>query len=205
MSSASSTIIKDIDGMRASGLASLAFFYCDFRDDEKKGRRGLLSSLLSQLCEQSDSYCEILSDFYSKHRDGLQYPSDDALTQCLKAMVKCPGQAPIYVVVDAVDECPNTSGTPSPREKVLSVVEELVGLHIPNLRLCITSRPEPDIETVLEPLKPCSFSLQDQDGQNQDIIDYITSRVDTDPKMRRWRAEDKELVIGTLSQRAGGM
>jgi hypothetical protein len=161
MSSASSTIIKNIDGMRASGLASLALFYCDFRDDEKKGRRVLLSSLLSQLCGQSDFYCETLSNFYSKHRDGLQDSSDDALTQCLKVMVECPGQAPIYVVVDTVDECPNTSGTPSPREMVLSIVEELAGLRIPNLRLCITSRPEPDIETVLGPLTPCSFSLQD--------------------------------------------
>jgi hypothetical protein len=56
---ASSTIVEDIDAMRKAGLASLAFFYCDFREDQKKDLRGLLSSLLVQLCHQSDSYCDI--------------------------------------------------------------------------------------------------------------------------------------------------
>ena len=36
-------------------------FYCDFREDQKKDLRGLLSSLLVPLCHQSDSYFDILS------------------------------------------------------------------------------------------------------------------------------------------------
>jgi len=59
----SSSVIQDIDSMRKFGLASLAFFYCDFREEQKKDFRGLLSSLLVQLCHQSDSYCDILSYF----------------------------------------------------------------------------------------------------------------------------------------------
>ena len=53
---ASSGIIEDILTLQKSGLASLAFFYCDFRDDQKKDQRGILSSILVQLCEQSDAY-----------------------------------------------------------------------------------------------------------------------------------------------------
>jgi hypothetical protein len=50
-------------------------------------------------------------------------------------------------------------------------------------------------------------SLHDQTGQKQDISDYIRSVVysDSEPIMRRWRTEDKELVIETLSDRANGM
>ena len=62
---ASSAIIEDIRPLQKSGLASLAFFYCDFRDDQKKDCRGLLSSLLVQLCEQSNAYSATLSDFYA--------------------------------------------------------------------------------------------------------------------------------------------
>ena len=62
--------------MRKAGLASLAFFYCDFREDRKKDSRGLLSSFLVQLCHQSDSYFDILSNFYSEHYEGLRLPSD---------------------------------------------------------------------------------------------------------------------------------
>src|ERR1700733_7686666 len=70
----SSTIIGDIDDMRKAGLASLAFFYYDFREDQKKDLRGLLSSLLVQLCHQSDSYSDILSELYSEHANGSRHP-----------------------------------------------------------------------------------------------------------------------------------
>jgi hypothetical protein len=201
----SSKIIETIDGMRKSGMASLAFFYCDFRDDEKKDRRGLLSSLLFQLCGQSNSYSNILSDFYSEHGNGSQDPSDAALAQCLKEILRCAGQLPIYIVVDALDECPNARGTPSPRRRVLMLVEELVGLHLPNLRVCVTARSEADIEIALNRLMSHSISLHNEDGQRQDILDYISSFINSDLEMGRWRMEDKELVIRTLLERAHGM
>jgi len=73
--------------MRRSGLASLAMFYHDFRDNQKKDLRGLLSSILFQLCDQSDSYHIVLSKFYSTHRDGTQSPNDDALADGLDDVV----------------------------------------------------------------------------------------------------------------------
>ena len=45
-------------------------------------------------------------------------------------MVSLPGQGPIYIIVDALDECPNFLGRPSARE-VLEFVEELVSLKLP--------------------------------------------------------------------------
>src|SRR6266576_3909296 len=99
---ASSAIIEDIRTLQKSGLASLAFFYCDFRDDQKKNVRGLLSSLLVQLGEQSDAYSAILSDFYAVHCRGSQHASDDGLSECLKDMLKLPKQAPVHIVIDAL-------------------------------------------------------------------------------------------------------
>ena len=203
--SASSTIIEDIDGMRKCGLASVAFFYCDFRDDRKKDRRGLLSSLLVQLCEQSNSYCDILSDFYLANRRGSQYPGDDALLQCIIQILKLSGEAPVFVIVDALDEMPNTTGMPSPRDEVLNFVEELVSLRIPNLRICVTSRPESDIQLVLDDISFRSISLHSESGQLQDIAEYIKSVVNTDSMMRRWKVADKDLVIDALTKRANGM
>jgi hypothetical protein len=114
---ASSAIVEDIRTLQKSGLASLAFFYCDFRDDQKKGQRGLLSSLLVQLCEQSDAYSAILSDFYVAHGRGSQHASDSELLGCLKDMLKLPGQAAVHIVIDALDECPISTGLPTPRGK----------------------------------------------------------------------------------------
>ena len=202
---ASSTIIENIKSMRKSGLASLACFYCDFREDEKRGLRGLLSSLLVQLCHQSDSYSQILSSLYSEHANGSQHPGNDDLIRCLKDILRVQGQAPVYLIVDGLDECSNTPDTPSPREKVLMLFEELVNLRLGNLRICVTSRPEIDIKVALEPLIFRSVSLHDESEQRKDIGDYIRSIVDTDPKTRRWKAADKALVIDVLIKKSDGM
>jgi hypothetical protein len=71
----------------------------------------------------------------------------------------------------------------------------------------VASRPELDIRDVLEPLTSESLrvSLHDEKGQKEDILNYITKVVDTDPNMRRWREKDKKLVIKTLSEKADGM
>ena len=105
--------------------------------------------------------------------------------------------------MDALDECPNTTGTPSARDEVLDFVEDLVMSDLSNLFLCITSRPEQDMQTVLNPLTSasCRVALHDECGQKEDIYNHIRSFVSADRAMRRWREEDKELVINTLSGR----
>jgi hypothetical protein len=200
----SSTIIEDIRAMRKAGLASSAFFYCDFREDRKKELRGLLSSFLVQLCHQSDSYFDILSNFYSEHDKGLRPPSDDALVGCLKDLLKLPGQAPVYLIVDALDECPSPSIVRSPRAKVLSFIEELVTARILNLRVCVTSRPEPDIKDALDPLIFRSVSLHDEGGQKTDIEDYIKSVINT-RTTKRWKEEHRKLAIDVLTEKSNGM
>ena len=206
MTSFSSAIIQDIDDMRKRGLASLAFFYHDFNEDRKRNLRGLLSSVLVQLCHQSDSYSDLLSKFYLRHASGSQDPSDDELVGCLKDVLMLTGQAPVFIIVDALDECSDTSDKPSPREEVLEFVEELVKSGVPNLRICVTSRPEIDITAVLGCLTSCSVSIHSEKGQIQDIANYIKWAVNEDPKNRkRWKPEDKKLVIDVLTKNANGM
>jgi len=120
-------------------------------------------------------------------------------------MIRSSEQTPIYLVLDALDECPNTTRIPSPREKVLALVKKLVNSNLPNLHLCITSRPEIDIWTFLEPLTSNRISLHDQSGQKKDIVDYVNSVVHSDKNMRKWPEEDKNVVIDVLSVRAHGM
>jgi hypothetical protein len=202
---ASSSVIEEVDDMRKKGLASFAFFYCDFRDDNKKDLRGLVSSLLVQLCGHSDPNSTILSEFYSAHDDGSRQASDGALIKCLGDILKTPGQAPVYIIIDGLDECPNTSGMPSSREKVLKFLKELLKFNLESLHICVTSRPEVDITDALDPFSFNTVSLHDESGQRQDIVNYINSVVYTDEKMKRWRMEDKELVIDVLTSKAAGM
>jgi hypothetical protein len=167
---------------RLGPLLDLAYFYFDFKDTAKQDSRALLSSLLVQLSDRSDQFCDVPLELYSAHKDGSEKPSNASLARFLKNMFAIAGQVPIYLVIDALDECPNTIGVPSSRDKVLDLVEEFAELRHPNLRLCMTSRPEFDICTVLEPLATQQLSLQDESGQRQDIIYYVTSVVRSEPR-----------------------
>jgi hypothetical protein len=201
----SSSIVEHLMALRDAGLASMGYFYFDFRDENKRSRDNLIRSLLFQLSAQSDHLSDILSHLHSAHEKGKEKPNDVTLTRCLKEMLSLPDQGPIYLILDAVDECPDSSGMPSAREEVLKLIEELVGLRLPNLHLCVASRPEVDIRSTLEGLTNVSVSLHEQSGQRKDIVDYINSVVYSDAKMRRWQEKVKKLVVETLTGTADGM
>ena len=183
----------------------MAYFYFDFRDVDKQKLGNLLPSLLIQLSAQSDPCCDILSRLYSAHKRGVQKPSDRAMVECLKEMLALEAQGPTYIIMDALDECPIASTIPSPREEVLEFVDELVRLQLPNVHICVTSRPEHDIQAVFNHLTLRAVSLHDESGQQEDIANYVASFVHTDRMVRRWREEDKDLVIKILLEKADGM
>jgi hypothetical protein len=198
-----SAVIEDIEDKHAIGLAKTAYYYFDFRDSKKQDRYGLLSSLVLQLSAESDSCSNILSKLYSGN-NRVRKPTIIALKNCIKEMLSQPGQGPIYIVVDGLDECPNSSGMLSARREVLELIKELVDLKLPNVHICVASRPEMDIRMVLESLEPLKIFLDDEIGQMDDIIAYIKHMVHSN-SMPEWTEEDQSLVINTLSQNANGM
>ena len=203
--STSSAIIQDITALRKAESASMAYFYCDFRDEDKQNHCSILLSILFQLAAQSNICFDLLFQLYSKHSQGSQTPNDSDLIKCLNDMLSFPNQDPVFLIVDALDECPDNTGLPSSQEQVLDLVKHLFGLCQNNLHICVTSCPEIDIMTTLKPLTSLHVSLHEQSGQKKDIIKYVSSVVYLDTKMQRWHEEDKRLVIETLSERADGM
>ena len=147
------------------------------------------------------------SKIYVKHARSPCRLQDRILVECLNGLLQLPGLAPVYIIVDGLDGCqatPCISGIPAPREKVLSLIRQLVE-SFPNLHVCVTSRPEIDIKNILDPLLSHSVSLHDESGHKGDIENYIKLVVNTHPKNRGWKAEDKQLVIGVLTEKANGM
>ena len=193
--------------MRVAGLAMLAYYYFDSRDSKKQDLYGLLSSLLSQLSAESDSYLDILSKLYSYSASGTRKPSSRAASLCLTDMLKSSGQGRVYIIIDALDECPatNVSGRPSAREEVLELINEVASSKFPNVHLCVASRPEIDVVRFLRPLKPLEISLHDEVGQQNDVVRYIKSTVLSNSKTKGWNDEESQLIIDTLSNGANGM
>ena len=207
MLTVSSTIIQELEAMCEAGQASMCYFYFDFRNINKQHLNDLIPSLITQLSTHSEPLHDVLLRLYVAYNYGMKQPSDVVFAECLTEMLMLQDQPPIYLIVDALDESPDTSGIPSPRERILQLLKELVELQLSNIHICVTSRPEIDIKHVIEPLTSLRVSLHDQSGQKKDIEAYVRSVVysDSEPIMRRWRTEDKEHVIQTLSERADGM
>jgi hypothetical protein len=196
------TIVPEVKALPQADTGSIliAYFNCDFRDSAKQDVHDVLTSLLAQLC-QADTFSRILFDLYSKH----QQRDDDALAQCLRLMLQLPGQPPVYLILDAIDECPNIASIVSTCDRVFELIEELVGLHLTNLRICLTSRPETNIQAFLRSLASHTVANHEESGLKMDMTNYIRSVIRSDQNMQKWKAEDKQLVINTLSKRAEGM
>ena len=201
----SAAIIQHIMILHDAGSATLTYFYFDFRDEEKQNVRNAVTSILVQLSSSSKHCCDILYRLYSAHGKGTRQPSNEILINRLKEMLTVTArQKPIFIIMDALDECPD-DGTPTPREEVLNLVMVLVRLQLPNLHLCATSRPEIDIQTMLKPLAVNTVSLHDEAKQKLVIANYVNSVVSSDVRMSKWRDEDKKLVAKELSEQADGM
>ena len=174
--------------LRNARQATLAYFYFDFRDkDKKQDFRNFVTTLLVQLSAYSSPCCKIISRLYSSHGKGRQQPSNSALTNCLWEVLSVATQQPVYIIVDALDECPNCFGLPTPRKVVHSLLEDLVRLGLPNLHICVPSRPEADIQKALEPLPYSGISHHDAAGQMKDISNYVSGAVYSG---KMWRLRD---------------
>ncbi|KAN0141995.1 hypothetical protein V8E53_000457 [Lactarius tabidus] len=198
-----SAIIQYIIVQRDAGRATLTYFYFDFRDEEKQNVRNVIKSLLIQLSTYSNPCCEIIHRLYSTSVKGMQQPRYDILIDCLKEMLFIVSPHPTFVILDALNDCPD-SGTPTPREEVLQFVKNLVQLQLPNLHICVTSRLEIDIQAELEPLGVHAISLHEETRQKHLIANYVDSVVSTDERMKQWREEDKNIVAEELSESAHG-
>ncbi|EMD34301.1 hypothetical protein CERSUDRAFT_75873 [Gelatoporia subvermispora B] len=149
---------------------------------------------------------QLLSGLWSSHSSGSQQPNERDLLQCLKTMLELLSDQDLYVIIDALDECPDDSlEEHSKRHGVLKLICEIIGWGSQNLHMCVSSRPEPDIRAALEALSPCAVSLHAEDGQAHEISAYVSSVIESQSAFQRWKPQDRALAIARLSEKANGM
>jgi len=200
-----SAVIESLREEYKDGSGTIAYFYIEFGDLPKRRVRNLISSLLIQLAAQSDTRCKVLHDLYSKHGDGVRQPTDEALLESLKDMLKVSTQGPTFLIIDGLNE---VLPSEQPQFEVIKVIESLVGLGLPDLRIWATCLaiidPEVEEPLALEPIASHSLCLHETKGHLDDIVFYIDWCIKENKRMKRWRHEDKVDTIQTLSKKGGG-
>lgn len=173
----------------------IAFFYFTFNDSSKQDESAMLRALLLQLSGQlSDSQTD-LARLHDSSRTVV--PSPVVLVAYLQRLIQKFDQ--VYILLDALDEIPRYGQ----RDRVLDTVQTMRKWLIPGLHLLITSRDEPDIRGSLSPAGHDEVVMKNA-GINQDITNFISRQINTDPKLQKWRAHH-DRIQQALAGRAHGV
>lgn len=179
--------------------SAIAYFYFDFNDAMKQKAHSCLSSILAHLCAKVNDIPGELETLYNRYYGTKQKATTAELIPLLKAMATTYTFDDIYIVLDAVDECPKGEE----REGLLDLIAEIRSWTDSRCHLLISSREELDIKRILTPLLTIpAMSLQGPDVAS-DIELYISSQLTG--RLANFSDEVQAKIKITLSRGANGM
>jgi ankyrin repeat domain-containing protein 50 len=184
-------------------LAVVAYWYFTFTDSEKQNVASMLCSLVRDIFSNRLDTPVKFQDAVEMANNGLQRPSTKALTELLKAVVRDFGT--VYLVVDAVDECPKFDGE---RAKLLKLLYEVFSWRFDQLHIFVTGRREVDILDAFDEM-PRQFGylqvINAQGAQWQRDIELFLMHRLQDSKFSSWNWDMRNKVKSKLVSRARGM
>ncbi|KAG1886753.1 hypothetical protein F4604DRAFT_1285484 [Suillus subluteus] len=205
-----SAVIDEIQGSGEAELQTLAFFYCNFRDDRTTNAAAVLRSLIVQLLQQSkDDWItkigekqesnttgdlDSLRNLRQQQHDAKPHPTDLGFLRKLLVEASTLVRRPV-LVIDALDESKDYT----------DLIGYLANLaEDARLRLFVTGRSEPDIQKAFHDLP--TVSLKDSAEQMKaDICAHITEQLKTQKKLSRLSDELKKTILEKLLEKAEGM
>ncbi|KAK1754032.1 hypothetical protein QBC47DRAFT_414936 [Echria macrotheca] len=178
----------------------LAYFYFDFQRPEEHGIECLLGCLLRQTSAKEPVIPKPVELLYDKHGKAGHRPSAQELEMALIDVVKGLHKD-IYIIIDALDEAPESNGK---RGTVLKLLARLATSPCSNLHLLATSRNEIDIRSCIGPLSGNGISIEDS-VVDADIRKYVMSSITEDDRMSKLAPGLKDLIVSRLAEGANGM
>ncbi|KAG1751894.1 hypothetical protein EDB19DRAFT_1206608 [Suillus lakei] len=205
-----SAVIEELQGSGEARQQTLAYFYCNFRDDRTTSAAAVLRSLIVQLLRQSkddwitnigeepesnaEGDLDSLRKLWKHQSKGEPCPTDLSFLRKLLVEASTLVHLPV-LVIDALDECKD--------------YPELVGhlvklLEDARLRLFVTSRSVPDIQDAFHGLP--TVSLKDSAEQmKEDIHAHITEQLKAQKQLSRLPNALKKTILEKLLEKAEGM
>jgi hypothetical protein len=188
--SSSSTIIDTIHG-RAEHYV---FFYFDTNNSEQQTVTQLLCSLVTQLSIRSHPPDSKLDALWTSHADGQKLLTNaELISDALLPLLKEFGQKPLFIVLDALDECSDRLG-------LLCLIRRMLDEKLPNVHLLVTSRPE--VQAGCPELVELAVSVSLEGFVDGDIELYLTEVLSNEPG---WIYEKRDEIKRGLLERSKGM
>ena len=144
---------------------------------------------------QTTTISNSLNSFYQEHQHGR--PPQDGLFSEIKSFL----DNTTYIVVDALDECPDNG---KERKYLCQILAELHKWQAQNLHILVTSRKEPDIATALSAIMT-SDPISITEEVESDIQQYVSTQLATDADLMGNPPEVNNEINRVLLEKAKGM
>ena len=171
----------------------IGWVYCIYNETGQTAQN-LLASLLQQFCRQKGSLSPEVLHSYELHCRQNTRPLVSDISRLLCSEIQ--HFSKVYIVIDALDECPESDRT---RDVFLN---ELVKIPS-NAYLLVTSRPNSLIESILTEAKCLEIS-----AHVDDVRRHVAARIANEaPLMKHITAEPslKDIIISNITERAQEM
>ena len=190
-----------------SSQMTLAYYFCDDKDEKRRTATAILRGLLLQLLRQRPVLFKHIQPRFDMSRDTL-FTNFHSLWRVFVSAVQDPETDDVYCLVDALDECEKES-----RQLFLTSLASLTNVFglrqdkKASVKFIITSRRENDIEEeLLSADNPYVQDLHIDSGNvNHDLYKFINVRVNQLAAKRKFRSKKTaEELERAVAQKAGG-
>jgi Cdc6-like AAA superfamily ATPase len=171
----------------------VAYLYCNYKRQAEQTAPDLVAAIIKQLVQDRPSIAQSLSGLYQQHLVKKTRPTLEDLSTVLKSVVT--NYSTVYVVLDALDECPEQNRTRSQLLGILRDLQQRTGL-----RLMATSRHIPDIAEEFE-----NSPLIEVRASDLDLKRFVMGNVNRFAKFVRLSSDLQELVQNKIVETADGM
>ncbi|KAI9684320.1 MAG: hypothetical protein M1822_005793 [Bathelium mastoideum] len=173
----------------SSNDIGIIYLFCSYKAHVLQNASNLLAAMLKQLVIGRSDLADPVVHMYKRG----SRPALDELMQALKLI--CSGYSTTYMVVDALDECPNTDGV---RSYLIDKMRELQASS--NVRLLATSRPIPEVVKYF----PSDPQLEVR-ASEEDIMCFVASQIQRLPSCIQRSEELKNAVKTRIVEAVDGM
>ena len=175
----------------------MVFFYCNFRNELSRSSTQLMRSLLSQLFCHIDDHGIDPGDLPNKILEGkskgtLSLNNLNKLCDLVSDAASCFLWNPV-IVIDALDECSD----------IEALLDALITLNLGDVRLLVTSRPDPIITRHFSRLPSLSFESVTKELA-VDISLHIGRVFESHKQLRSADAEMRREIQSGLNGKAEG-
>lgn len=185
--------IDHLSQTQASGDTGVTYIFCNYKSEVGINTSYYLAALLKQLVQSRSTLNEPISTLYEQHTRRGTRPSLQEISAALQAVLK--SFSAVYIVIDALDECPNNDGT---RNQLLTILRSIQ--RQTDLRLMVTSRFIPDIEAEFKLIPKLEIRASDADVKR-----FIRGQIHRLPNCIRRDARLQAVVEEKIAEAVDGM